>query len=233
MEQADTSCVTRMTDPFARAGLVGYPPCRLLAHTDVMADAVRLELFPAERARLSRLKDETRRASLSASFQARRKIIAELTQADPASVSLSANEAGAPLLSHPRGYAVSIAANESFTLVALETDAAAIGTDLEIMRPIDWRPMLEMICSETEGQAFHTHAQKSDGLEDFLRLWTIKEAILKATGKGFRAGPKNILVPEKLLAPAAYGQIAAFGERYRIWTTSLGHLVLSLARKSG
>lgn len=210
-------------------GLTGYPRC-LLATGDTGG---RSSLAPAEIARLRRLKDAARRRDLEASLQARRILVAGLTGCEPEQVVFSAAEDGAPILKSPQGYSVSIANKSRHTLLALSPAPNAIGADIEVIREINWRAMLAMVCDAEEGNAFvRDHATEADALPDFFRLWTVKEAILKATGAGFRAGPKNIRVPSDLYAEVAMAPVAAFGERFDVWVVRMGDLAFSLTRKT-
>ncbi len=79
-----------------------------------------------------------------------------------------------------------------FVVVALACDE--IGIDLEVLRPMARRVRLaKRICSDSEFAAFTAlpDAEKNTAL---LRLWTCKEAGLKATGIGLTGGMQNVEV---------------------------------------
>lgn len=133
----------------------------------------------------------------------RRELIGALAQHDPALIKLGADADGAPSLLKPAGYSISISNKDNWTIVALDAAGMPIGVDVEIVREIDGRAMLGMVCGDEERDAFAASRSSEDAELNFFRLWTIKEAILKATGEGFRAGPKHVRVPEALYGGAA------------------------------
>lgn len=220
--------MTALNDPFADTGLAGHPRC--LMATGYTGGTV--QLTPVEMARLQRLQDDARRRDLEMSFQARRRLVATLLGCAPTDVVFSTKADGGPVLDSPRGFSVSIANKAEHTFLALDPAPSTIGADIELVRDIDWRAMLGMVCDEDERKEFLERHEGSESARlDFFRLWTIKEAILKATGAGFRAGPKNIRVPADLYPDAASGQIEAFGEKFDVWAVRRGELAFTLARK--
>lgn len=217
------------TDPFAGTGLAGYPRCALGARDGDAADQ-RYALSRTEKDRVARLKDDGRKADLEGSLSLRRVLIAALAGCDAWQVCLSADTDGAPVLTEPEGYAVSISNKGPYTFVALDPLPGAIGADVEIVRETNWRAMLDMVCGDEERAAFLSRHAGTAALPDFFRMWTIKEAILKATGEGFRAGPKLIRVPDSFYDGAAQGEVAAFGAVFGVWAVQQEKLAFSLAR---
>ena len=223
--QLDRQMIGR--DPFAEAGHVGHPACRwaLLEGNASLAD----RLTEAERARVSQLKTTRRRAEMEASLVLRRDLIGELTASPPGQVLLDVLPEGAPLLVDPPGYSISIANKRSATVVALDEAPASIGVDVEYVRTIDWRPMLTMLSDEAERAEIN--ATPAFDARAFFRLWTLKEAALKSTKQGFRAGPKSVRVElAAVLAPGA-GQLEAFSAIYDYWMVEAGDAVISLVRR--
>lgn len=218
-------------DPFEQAGLAGHPLCALGNAGAQCGAHLRATFTPAEQARLSRLKDEKKRAELEGSLILRRELIGALTGGDPAGVVLSANAVGAPLLVVPEGYSASISNKGAWTLVAVDSAGVAIGADVEIVWETNWRAMLDMICGDEERDLFLAEHAGDRVLPNFFRMWTVKEAILKATGEGFRAGPKNFRAPSLFYDDAAHGRVAAFGTEFEVWATQSDDLALSLARR--
>lgn len=216
-------------DPFAAAGLTDHPAC-LLGVTE--RDGAQPEFTPAETARLQRMKSAQRRTEMAGSFGLRRQLIAQITGSEGASVVIETLPEGAPVLVQPSGWALSLANKGAVTVVALHKSPASIGVDLEWVREIRWQPILYMICADGEREAFtRTYAGKATAPEAFFRLWTLKEAVLKATQRGFRAGAKSVAVPKALLANSGQGCILAFGERHDVWTARVAGAVVSLAAK--
>lgn len=224
-------CVRRWTDPFEQSGFAGYPLCALGAADSERSPYLRDTLTPAEQARLKRLKDDRKRAELEGSLILRRELIGALTECAPASVVISPIADGAPVLETPEGYSISISNKREWTFLAVDRAGVAIGVDAEIIRETNWRSMLDMICGEEERASFLAERAGDDVLPSFFRMWTVKEAILKATGEGFRAGPKNIRVPTLLYDGTAQGGVAAFGSMFDVWAAQADNLALSLTRK--
>lgn len=219
-------------DPFAGTGLSGYPRCLLGDGRSASIGAPEVLLTESELKRLDRMKDETRRSELEKSFKLRRAMAGTLVDCQPGDVVVATEASGAPYLAAPIRQSLTLATKGSWTFVAVDEDGARIGSDVEIIRPIDWQSMLRMVCSPPEAAAFLAqHDNEDAAIADFFRLWTIKEAVLKATGEGFRAGPKNIQVPDALYAGMVHGSISAVGSRFDIWAVRKGQLALSLARR--
>lgn len=224
-----TRAVTIWTDPFKQAGFAGTPASALASWR---GDSRHTQLTPDEKSRLARLKDERGRAELEGSLMLRRALIGALVKTDANQIELGAEADGAPLLVRPAGYSVSISNKGSWTLVALDAAPCAIGVDVELVRKIDWRAMLDMVCAEEERDSFVAGQADKDAERNFFRMWTVKEAILKATGAGFRAGPKHVRVPDALYGDAAIGRVEAFGAAFDLWALQESELALSIARRA-
>lgn len=74
----------------------------------------------------------------------------------------------------------------------------AIGIDVEILRPLAFSSMLPVICKAGE-RARLGHVARLDEPESFFRIWTAKEAIMKAMGEGFQAGVKSVVLTPEIL----------------------------------
>jgi len=166
---------------------------------------------------------------MQASFCLRRTLISEITGAAPGDIQLGVLPEGAPILVRPAGWSLSIANKRDITAVALGEAREAVGVDVEIVREIDWRPMLPMLCSDDERARFEQSALF--GLRSFFRLWTLKEAVLKSTQQGFRAGPKAVAVPLEAAIETGNGCLTAFGAAYEFWSADVGDTIVSLVRR--
>lgn len=70
-----------------------------------------------------------------------------------------------------------ISLSHSGDYVACMIDTVPCGIDLELQKEKSYKRIVTRICSDTEAAMINT-------LTDFYNIWTLKEAILKATGKG-------------------------------------------------
>lgn len=228
MRNASPSQTRLPEDPFAAAGYSDHPACAMARMTGDQA----FELSPAEQVRIARLKSDRQQRELRGSLILRRELIARLTGCDPGEVSLTATADGAPELIRPAGWCVSLANTRDVTTVALARAPAELGVDIEIVRDVNWQPILSMICNEADRESLTPDlAAHPDGLRAFFRLWTLKEAVLKSTRRGFRAGPKAIETPMDILSAQGAGELSAFGSTYRFWCVDVGELVVSLVER--
>lgn len=116
-----------------------------------------------------------------------RLILARYTDVDARSIRVVAAPGGKPVLvpSGPPGPAFSIAHSATVYAVAVGT-VRSVGVDVEVLRPV---PRARAIAARWFGEA---EARKLDDVtvekqeEEFMRLWTGKEALAKRHGAGLR-----------------------------------------------
>lgn len=221
-----------LIDPFDAIGAGDRPACRMANWQQAFGGADTAMLTDAEHTRAGRLKSPARQQEMTASFVLRRWLVANMTGCAAEDVRFDAQESGAPLLLAPSGFAVSLANKRTLTAVVLDRAGAAIGVDVEIVRETEWRPMLATICDEDERADFLARFGESPAaLTAFFRMWTLKEAVLKTTGQGFRAGPKIVRVSADQMSAAGGGMVTAFGATFDYWTTDQGEAIVTLARR--
>ena len=186
----------------------------------------------AEAERAARLRDPAARQRLLASLASARAMLGAALGIPAREVSLGRTEDGVPFLVGYPDRAISISRSEGWTAVALG-NVRAIGLDIEQVRPLDWQPMLSMICSDTERDQMLALADASPAraLAVFFELWTVKEAVLKASGKGLGGGAKTVPVPvASLEQPLPIRQdVTAGGARYAVWSERIEDVFLSVA----
>jgi len=92
-----------------------------------------------------------------------------------------------------------------------------IGVDVEEMvARAHWEDLLTMCLSEYENRWF-SRLVSSRKAETFYRVWTIKEAYLKATGTGLSVSPRNIEVRVGGENEYQFHRISGVFERTRQW----------------
>ncbi len=137
----------------------------------------------------------------------------------------------------PRASAFNVSHSRSHGLLAFAPEGQ-LGIDVE-----DWDPHRRIdgaarrILSETEQRTLH-------GLPEaarrrlFFRLWTCKEALIKATGEGFTRRTSGFSVPDGILQGAIHGGNSAlfrFPERpdtaWRLFNLESGEFAAALAHE--
>jgi 4'-phosphopantetheinyl transferase len=150
---------------------------------DVVEALAQLLTIP-ERARADRYRfNDDRRRSIVARAATRR-FLARYLDADPATLDIDKEEFGKPVL---RGRAVEFSASHSGDLVALAfSKETAVGVDVERRRKLtDTLALARRYFSAEEVAIVESEADATDA---FFAIWTAKEAIVKASGKGIGTG---------------------------------------------
>jgi 4'-phosphopantetheinyl transferase len=112
----------------------------------------------------------------------------------PATIEMSYSNLGRPFV--PAAHdAPRFSISHTRDLVALAfADEAQVGIDLEYMKPsVDMLELAERILSEDDFETFQA-LPPSDRLAAFYRVWTRKEAYLKARGEGIATGLREVSV---------------------------------------
>jgi len=152
--------------------------------TNDVLDALANLLTIPERARANRYRfaDDRRRSIVARA--ATRRFIGRYLNADPATLIFDEEEFGKPVL---RGRAVEFNASHSGDLVALAfSTETAVGVDVERRRQLtDTLALARRYFSAEEVSIVERAA---DHGEAFFAIWTAKEAIVKASGKGIGTG---------------------------------------------
>jgi 4'-phosphopantetheinyl transferase len=122
-----------------------------------------------------------------------RKCLGRYLQQTPEAIELATTDRGRPILPDDETVQFSISHTHDLVAVALTT-GAQIGIDLEYMKPHSDLPELaKRIFSEEDLQTFLS-LPDSEALAAFFRVWTRKEAYLKARGEGIAEGLRQISV---------------------------------------
>lgn len=142
-------------------------------------------MLPKKRLRLSRLPADRQALSILGDLLARQ-LAAALLDTDENAIHLSEDENGRPFVPGREVY-VSIAHSGDWVCAAAARQP--LGLDAEVVRRVSPR-LVEKVCSPAE-QAWISAGQ--DPSKRFLKLWTMKEAYGKFTGKGVFRVPRREL----------------------------------------
>jgi 4'-phosphopantetheinyl transferase len=191
-----------------------------------------LVLSELDTLRAQRLREPDAQRRLLASLACARMMAGVALGIPAQAVDLDRTAEGVPFLGNDRARGISVSRSEGWTAVALG-DARPLGVDVEQMRDVDWRAMLAMICSDAEKTALlaRAEAMPAQALRLFFEMWTVKEAVLKAMGKGLRGGAKRVVVPVAALgADALTAHTLVVGDAsYTVWSQWIGDVVVTVA----
>ena len=147
-------------------------------------DALGNLLTIPERVRADRYRfpDDRRRSIVARA--ATRRLIGRYINTDPSTLGIDEEEFGKPVL---RGRAVEFNASHSGDLIALAfSTETAVGIDVECRRQLtDTLALARRYFSADEVSIVERAADRGDA---FFVIWTAKEAIVKASGKGIGTG---------------------------------------------
>jgi 4'-phosphopantetheinyl transferase len=122
-----------------------------------------------------------------------RKCLGHYLQQTPETIELAYTDRGRPILPHDETVQFSISHTHDLVAVAV-TAGARVGIDLEYVQPqLDLPELAKRICSDEELQTFQALASRETPAA-FFRIWTRKEAYLKARGEGITEGLQEISV---------------------------------------
>lgn len=175
-----------------------------------------------EQARASRFRVPHRARRFIAARAALRTLLGRVTGTDPAHIDFTYGEHGKPAVARGPHFN----ASDTGDTVVVAMASSEIGVDVEGLRPLPNRDRFaRRICTERELEALSVTA---DGEIDaaLIRLWTFKEAALKAVGTGLPGGMRNVEVD---FGPCEPPRLRRLREHHGGWTltsTDLGHDLL-------
>jgi phosphopantetheinyl transferase len=181
-------------------------------------------LADAEQARADRFLCTRTAATYRASHTLKRQVLSHYRpDVDPASWCFSTNAWGKPAAIAPAA-APAFNLSHSGDCIAIAVADTEIGIDIERLRPLPH-------ADDVARHVFHADelrwlARQPDAPRAFLRLWTLKESLLKAVGTGFSVPPRQ-LCWRMLDAP---WPIAEFGgQAWRGATRTIDAAIMSVA----
>ena len=157
---------------------------------DAQLERLRRLLSPAEQNRASRFRVRRAERRFIAARAALRTILGRATGFDPAALEFDFGSHGKPRLADGPCFN----ASDSGDLVAIALTTAEVGIDIEGLRSLRRGDRLaQRICTAKELDALSRLADEERD-HRLLRLWTCKEAALKAVGVGLQGGARNVEV---------------------------------------
>jgi 4'-phosphopantetheinyl transferase len=138
-----------------------------------------------EQARAARFKFERDRRRYAVGRGALRGILATYAGCQPGEIRFAYGPHGKPMLADStaaEGLEFNASGSEELAVCAV-TVGKSIGVDIEFCRPIEDNSFLDQCLTTAERKALYD-LEPVPKLTAFYRLWTLKEAFLKATGEG-------------------------------------------------
>jgi 4'-phosphopantetheinyl transferase len=116
-----------------------------------------------------------------------RQVLGHYTGTDPKTIALAENEFGKPSLKEFPSIKFNVSHTDPVALIGVNLEHE-IGVDVESTQPRDaWQKIVKRYFTEDEiSQLFAL--DEAEGLTGFYRLWTLKEAYMKARGRGLSWG---------------------------------------------
>jgi len=175
-------------------------------------------LAPDERARAERFKVDRPRRQFVITRGALRLLLADHIDRPPRSLTFAAGPHGKPFLvvdGTPSSVRFNVSHSAARALIAIAP--VTVGIDIEILeRQADLELIARGVFTEPERAALAAE-QGAEQARLFFRLWTVKEALIKARGSGFAYPPARFEVPEALRSGAAQARFSFPGEPTPVW----------------
>ncbi|MEM9171125.1 MAG: 4'-phosphopantetheinyl transferase superfamily protein [Pseudomonadota bacterium] len=189
-------------------------------------------LTTAEQARADRFVTEPLRRRWMASRAALRQALGERLGIDPAAVRIKQDDNRKPYLcsSHCSSLQFNLTHSDAHALIAV-CDSASIGIDVEVIKPRKHPDQVaQRSFSDSEQRAYFATSSVAVRLEMFYRIWTRKEAVIKATGEGLTAHLDRFDVavdlPASVIADRNPGRSA---QHWQMWHCAAQSIVGAIA----
>ncbi|HLI13887.1 MAG TPA: 4'-phosphopantetheinyl transferase superfamily protein [Alphaproteobacteria bacterium] len=178
-------------------------------------------LTEAERARAGRFARAEVARRWIAGRALRRHVLARYAHESPAALAFTAAEGGKPFLlgsgGRPSALEFSMADSQARSLLAV-TVGAAIGIDIEAIRPLDRMDGIVARSFSPREQAAYGELSPEQRRQAFFGAWTQKEAVAKALGLGLALPFASFTVSLDPAAPARLIEIGGDEQRAAAWS---------------
>lgn len=142
-----------------------------------------------ETARLQRFKFERHRDEYLLAHGMLRCVLASYLKLDPRTIYINKTDRGKPFVPNS-AFFFSLSHAEGCVVIAL-TNLGDIGVDVEPVNRTVNAGLVRTVLSDREQDALR-HLPEEAQSRMFIRYWTLKEALLKASGDGITAQPRRI-----------------------------------------
>lgn len=168
-------------------------------------------LDEVQRANLLNFKQPCLRANYAQMQAIRRQILAQYLDEAPAALKFGKGQYGKPFLVNDPELAFNVSHSANCFVVAVSRDCD-IGVDVELIKPRNNLQGLVSRCFASEEQAYWQALSQDQQLLEFYRLWTGKEAFVKAVGRGIALGLDRCVIDTQqpfqwLRLPDPYGSV--------------------------
>ena len=149
-----------------------------------------------------------------------RALLGRWLERDPAGLRFVLGEHGKPALASGE---LEFSVSHSGDLVAIAVaEGRAVGIDVERVRDVEEERVADRLFAPAEAEALRS-LPAAERTSEFFRLWTRKEAYVKALGTGIATGLSEVgegwTVVDLPVPPGYAGALAAAGEGRRLrWT---------------
>lgn len=185
---------------------------------DVSSDSASRCISDAERRRAARFVQERDRRRYAARQTFLRRVLGRYLDADPRTLVFREGEHGKPYLEGERGQGLRFNLSHSDERILIGVACGReVGVDVEAVRPRDELDGMASLTFSSLERAAYASAAETARLPAFFRVWTRKEAALKALGDGFSREPRTLHVgladrsPHEVWTPEGEPVLAAWG----------------------
>jgi len=186
-------------------------------------EGLRRILDESERERANRFRIAAARRRFIGARAFLRSILGRAVGVVPENVAFSYGRYGKPRLAGGGPY---FNATDSGDVVVVALASDEIGVDVEVVRPLNRLERLaRRICTKLEIDALEKMSQ-TDRNAALLRLWTCKEAGLKAIGTGLSGGMRNVEVDLEASRPPRLRRLCGEVDGWTLLTVDLGEDLL-------
>ncbi len=176
-------------------------------------------LSPQERERVQRFHFDQHRLRYLRAHGACRAILARYTGLAPEALRIEATPRGKPFLidTHRLDLRFNLSHSGDWMVIGLAC-GREIGVDVELIaRDIDWKAIASGYFHASEMRAIQDFAAPDVQVAAFYRVWTVKEAYLKAVGKGLAGGLDQVVVQVGPGLSAVFKELPGGENELRRW----------------